>query len=96
MKKILFAGAAGVLMFGVAMAQPVAPTPTPQVVNPMSPAEPFGSSVLIAGVSGSTWTTGSPGYRFDSPPTVTAIAPRTTSPASGPVAGGAGTDGSAL
>ena len=80
MKKILFAGAAGALMFGVATAQPVAPAPTPKVVNPMAPAEPFGSSMLITGVSGSTWTTGTPGYRFDSPPTVTVIAPRTTSP----------------
>ena len=88
MKKILFAGAAGMLMFGVAMAQPVAPAPTPQVVDPMAPAEAFGSSVLITGVSGSTWTTGTPSYRF-APPTVTDIAPTTTSPASGPAAGSA-------
>jgi len=96
MKKILFAGTAGMLMFGVAMAQTVAPAPAPQAFDPTAPAEPFGSSVLITGVSGSTWETGTPGYRFADPPTVTDIAPRTTSPAtttspaSGPGAGGTG------
>jgi hypothetical protein len=67
MKTVIFAGAAVMLMSGAAMAQAVMTGAPAHPADSVSMTAPNNTSILETGVSGSAWTTGTPGYSWASP-----------------------------